>query len=102
MDYYFIGASPKCAPGAQIGSEDYEHIAKMECQIYLNQLKRQYGHPPAGCEFKVLEQEQVCGYYYEVAIFFDSEREHCVAFAIKVEAGCNYWDAISKRALQAI
>lgn len=97
-DYLEISCTPANEPCTQVGTDSTSEN-KLECNVYIDQLIRKYGEPPAGCSYFIMKNDHEKGIYYEAAILFH-DNEAAVEYAFKVEEGCDNWDDISKEQLK--
>ena len=87
---------------AQLGEACYSSRARRECTAFINQLKREFGEPPAGARFKITQNPHDFGTYLDVEIQFDDEDEAASEYAYKVEANLpEYWDDAADQELKA-
>ena len=90
-NYLYVGAVPCQEECAQVGSENYQEIARKECLRYIAALRRFYGMEPAGCKFQIKSCPHDFGSYLEVVIIYAEGNEACMNYAFEVEAGLQYW-----------
>lgn len=100
LDYLTIGPAPADEPCAQVGSENYKSQTKMECFVYIKQLKRVYGEPPEGSYLRIKGFPHDFGTYHEVVVEYENEKG--MEYAFKCESGCAEWDEESKAELKAL
>lgn len=80
-DFLTIGSSPIDEKCAQVGSPDYDRISRIECNAFINQLKRLF---PKG-DFGIKSNPHDFGTYREVVASYsidpqtDEEREEMEA-----------------------
>lgn len=84
----YLGPVPASEDCAQVGSENYTQLAKLECKRYIKQLKKQFGEPPEGCTLRVKSEFHDYGAYHEVVCDYNSKEG--AAFALKCEGEA--WD----------
>lgn len=84
IDYIELGPTPSEENCAQVGDDFYEKNAREECHRYLEQLIRQWGEKNAH-RFGIKRFPHDFGSYFEVVVYFDSDSEDDLDFAIKVE-----------------
>lgn len=99
MDYLTIGSTPHGEPCSAVGSPDYDRMSRIECRIYLEQLRRAFPEPELGY-FKVKSFPHDFGTYREVcAVYDENDREAC-EWAFEVEGNSpENWDEESIQAL---
>lgn len=105
-EFLTIGGTPCDEDCTQAGENLRDGI--VECHAYIDQLIRVHGTPPEGCEFFIVENHHEFGIYHEAAIFYampDEEAEDpdetALDYAMKVEGGCEKWDAQAKKFLRS-
>jgi len=98
MDFISIGPVPNAEPCVQLGHNDYLKYSRMELQVYINQLKREYG-PTAICRLSSKSFPHEFGTYHEIVIWYDATIDASVEEAYKYESGCDEWDNIAKKEL---
>ena len=99
-DYLSIGSTPAEEDCAQVGSADYGTRARRECTAFVNQLRRQFGPEPEGCELRVKGSAHDHGTYYEVWCFYDSDTPEGLAYALKCEgSAATEWDDEARKEL---
>ena len=84
-DYITLGTTPTDEQCVQVGSDNYHRRVMQECHRYIELLKKMFPNLPEGCRFAVKGFDHDFGTYWEVVIFFNSDKEECVDFAINVE-----------------
>jgi hypothetical protein len=84
IDYIELGPVPGDEDCAQIGEDNYHRKAMAECHRYLEQLIRKWGEENAH-RFGIKRFPHDFGSYFEVVVYFDSDIEDELDFAIKVE-----------------
>lgn len=96
-EYLELGPVPIEEECAQVGSPDFERKAKLECKVYIAQLKRMY----PGMNFAVRGFDHDFGRYYEVIVFYDPDDLESSNNAFAIEENLPYrWDEIAKSSLQ--
>ena len=96
---YEIGTTPYGEDCAQVGSPGYAAKARKECRVYINQLIRLHGTPPAGCSLIIKSSYHDFGTYYEVNVKFEDTPEGN-EYAAKCEGeGPELWDEEAKKEL---
>lgn len=107
-DSFEVGGTPHSEECTQANPDDF-HVedSKLESEVYARQLERLYGAPPDGCELFLMKNYHTFGVYYEVAVLYktppdknnESEQDEAewppLEYALKLEAGCEKWDAIA-------
>jgi len=100
-DYVELGTTPNDEECAQVGSDNYNQIARIEASAYVNQLKRLFPNIPAGVEFVLNSKPHDFGSYYDIAIKFLEDNEEAVNYAFNVENNMPAnWDEQAKLELQ--
>lgn len=86
IDYINIGPVPPEEDCAQVGSADYPHRARIECQKYIELLRKHLGDEPAGARLKIKSFSHDFGSYLEVVCEYDESRSDAVDYAFKCES----------------
>lgn len=111
-----FGSAPVDEPCAQLGSDDYEHRAKLECIVYREQLLRTLkesstyqnskpDHPPdeeipKGLNVRIKSREHDFGTYYEVVASFDESDKAAVFAAYWLDENLPLrWDTLALKQL---
>lgn len=81
-----LGSSPYGEDCAQVGSSDYERMAKEECGRYKKQLETQFPDKPEGVSFIVKGFPHDFGRYYEVIVRWNTDNEEAEQYAYEVES----------------
>lgn len=93
QDYLSIGSVPHECDCAQVGRPDYDTRSRIECNVFLKQIKRVCGEPPAGARLVVKSFPHDFGSYREVCVVFDDENREATDYALKCEgADIPKWD----------
>lgn len=93
MDFVDLGCTPAEEDCEQLGPNYNPDLARLECQAYIGQLKRQHGEPPPGATYKITSNPHDFGTYYEVAIRFSDQDAEAAEYAYKVEEDTpGQWD----------
>jgi hypothetical protein len=102
MEYLNLGSSPSNEDCAQVGREGYQEMARLECNLYIEQLHRLYPAPQLSrCGFRAKSFPHDFGNYWEVVVTYDPDDESSVKFAFMVESGCpKEWDPEAKHAMK--
>lgn len=97
-DSFPLGPTPANETCQQLGAPDYDPaIAKKECRIYIDQIKRQCGEPPLGASFSVTANRHDFGTYYEVEVVYDDTDDTAYKYALHVEHNSPQdWDEQAK------
>ena len=86
MDYISLGSTPFDEECVQVDSSNYTNMSALESRAYITQLQRQFsGEIPEGCYFRAKRFPHDFGSYREVCVFFDSDDESHVRFAVRAE-----------------
>lgn len=92
MDLFYIGPAPASELCAQTGvTEGAERLNKIECEQYIEALRKVYGPEPENSYYYVKGQHHDFGRYYEVCIYFEETDQTAQDYAFKVEYGLNSW-----------
>jgi len=100
-DYVDIGSTPNGEDCAQVGSDNYNALSRIEGRAYINQLKRMFPNPPDGVLFSLKDFPHDFGTYYEVVVKYLTASEEAAEFAGKVQnESPENWDEQAKAELQ--
>ena len=92
MDYLTLGPAPCEESCAQVGHDDYDRMSRLECRIYLDQLRRTFPEPERGY-FKIKSFPHDFGSYREVCAVYDEDDQEATEWAFNVENnGPTEWD----------
>ena len=96
MDYLDIGSTPHDEPCAQVGIEDYAKLAKRECRLFIEQIRKHYPEPD--CGYLIIKgHPHDFGTYYEVRACFADEDDEARNWAFDIEGDVKgvlcTWDA---------
>jgi hypothetical protein len=95
METYVICAGPYEESLAIVGDPDFTSRNFLECRTYIEQIAREFGHPP-GTAFLFIQTEiHSFGIFRNVGIRFDPDDIEEMDFALRVENGSPRWDEIS-------
>jgi hypothetical protein len=74
-DYFEIGPTPSSEDCAQLGTENYRQVAKVEMDAYIDQLNRMFGEKIQGTQIFFSKKwfPHDFGTYGEVVINYDDE-----------------------------
>lgn len=101
LDYVNIGSSPSGEDCAQVGSDDYYEKARIECRVFIHQLRRIFGEGRPSNALHIKHFPHDFGTYMEVVCMFNDEDEEAVNFAFNIEANTpEYWDVEAKKELK--
>ena len=92
MDFLNIGSTPTDEPCAQVGRDDYERMSRIECKVFLDQLRRLFPEPNGGY-LSIKRFSHDFGQYREVVAVYDTDDEEATNWAFNIEANCpEKWD----------
>lgn len=81
-----LGSAPADESCAQVGTEDYETLARSECKRYLKLLRDFYfevrGSMPVGLNFRIKSNPHDFGSYLDVIVEFDENDEEAMNAAL--------------------
>lgn len=93
---YDIGPVPNEEVGEQLGENFNAGRARFETEVYIRQLKREFGEPPEGARLRIGSNAHEYGTYLEARYVYDPKiKEHWDYFE-KIESGCDKWDRGSR------
>ena len=101
-DFIEIGPVPCDEECEQVGMPTYDATrARLECQCFIEQLRRQFGSEPEGARLRIKSNPHDFGNYLEVVYHFDDAHPDSVEYAFQCEGGevWAYWDAESREKL---
>jgi len=100
-DYLTIGRTPYDVPCAQVGSDDYSKLSRIECAVFINQcrsvLEKEYGDNIL-VSLRKKSFPHDFGMYHEVVAYYDSA-EGCKQALFLEGADLSNWD---KEALEEL
>lgn len=92
MDFLTLGPTPSEESCAQVGRDDYDRMSRIECRVYLDQLRRTFPEPERGY-FKIKSFPHDFGSYREVCAVYDENDQEAIDWAFNVENnGPAEWD----------
>lgn len=97
MDYIQLGPTPANEQCASVGDDNYSERSRLECRVYIEQLRREFGPEPEGARLASKSFPHDFGSYREVVCYFSDEAS--AAYAYSLEDASADWDAESLRAL---
>lgn len=93
MDILEIGPCPADEDCQQLGPNYDARAARIECEHYIDQLRRQFGPEPNGCKLYIKRNPCGFGPYLEVGCKFNEKCERCTEYAFKCEGEAwPHWD----------
>jgi hypothetical protein len=96
-----IGPSPNGESCAQVGSDNYQALSRMELKAYRNQLQRMFPNIPDGAYYKIKANQHDFGTYHEIVIKFPEDNEAASEYAYNVQNNSpENWDEQAKQELQ--
>src|SRR4051794_39840993 len=102
-DYVELGPTPAEEDCEPLGPNYDPARARAECRAFINQLRRQFGEPPAGAAFVIRSNPHDFGSYLEVAVRFSDRDEAAIGFAFLVEReALGRWDEEARRELASL
>ncbi|QLE46539.1 hypothetical protein FD723_40720 (plasmid) [Nostoc sp. C052] len=106
LDRLEISATPPEEECLQVGIDDYPKKGRQQCNVFKQQLERQFPIPQHLEEilyFAVISCPHDFGSYYNVCVKFDGNNEEAVNYAYNVEANTPaYWDEDAKTELRSL
>lgn len=85
-DYINIGSSPAEETCVQVGTEDYARLSRIECNAYIEAIRKKLGDEPVGARLAIKAFPHDFGTYNEVICYYDDEIQESVEYAFKCEA----------------
>jgi hypothetical protein len=100
-DYVYIGSTPSAEDCQQVGETYDKWKARLECEVFRNQIRRQLGKEPEGARLKLKTEYHDFGSYIELVCEFDDELPESVDYAFRCESDApEHWDVQSVIELQ--
>ena len=100
-DYLDIGCTPADEPCEQVGPNCNYPKMRLECRVFIGQLRRIFGPEPEGADLRVKGFSHDFGTYYEVVCYFDCDNKAAVEYAYRCENIPASWDQEAKEELAA-
>lgn len=95
-DFIHLGCTPTDEPCAQVGSEGYENLARLECCVLREQILRTFPLPleAAGrAGLRVASNPHDFGTYLDLVVEFDPQCQAAVDWAFLLDMGMpQFWD----------
>ena len=85
-DYFTLGPTPCDEPCAQVGEPNYRATALKECTRFIQLLREKFGSEPEGAWLSAKAFPHDFGTYYEVVVYFNTDRQESVDYALRCEA----------------
>lgn len=83
-EFEYINTTPSQEVCIQLGNPNYQTEVKLEIRAFIDQLKRGFGEPPAGVEFRTNSNNHDLGTYYDIRIDFNDEKEEHIKYVINL------------------
>ena len=101
-DTFELGTTvPHSEQCAQVGSDNYTSLSRMEANALKAQLIREHGEPPFGTRLRIISCPHDFGTYYDLAIEYMEDDEESVEWMLKIEGGIpDTWDEVAKKELR--
>ncbi len=81
-----IGSSPSDETCAYVGMDNYEVLAREECERFIALIRKKLGPEPEGARLFVKSNPHDFGTYLEVAVRFDDENKEATRYAYRCDA----------------
>lgn len=95
-EYLTLGSTPCDEECAQLGSDDYAVLSRIECHVFKHQLQRMF--PKAKDMLTVKSFPHDFGTYREVCIVYNTNDDGEAEVAFEVENDCPIeWDELAKK-----
>ena len=85
-DYVSIGSSPSDQDCVQVGSEDYNHLARKECLRFIDVIRKKCGKEVGSARLSIMSNAHDFGSYLDVVCYYDDQDEAGAEYAYMVEA----------------
>jgi len=87
---------------ANVSGANYTRM-KMECSVFLKQLRRQLGAEPEGAQLAVKHNRDGNDGYYEVVCYYDPKNRDAIDYAFRCEMEMPAkWDAEARKELGTV
>ena len=80
-----LGQTPSNEICAEVGINNYEIIAKKNCQRFINLLRKTFGPEPENTKLKIKQFNNDFGIYYEVVYIYDPNNKTSSNYAFNCE-----------------
>ena len=84
-DYFELGPVPADEECAQLGTENYDVIAREECQRFIDLIRTSCGREPKNTELAIKPMLHDFGTYYEVVCYYDEKDDEAVGYVLDLE-----------------
>jgi len=84
-DYVDLGSAPYEEPCANVGEPDYQKRARVECNRFVDFLRKTFGPEPPGATLRVKSNPHDFGSYLSVVCEFDDRNEAAAEYAYRCE-----------------
>lgn len=81
-----LGSTPAFEPSVPINSENYQILARKECQRYVDLLRAMFGKEPEGAKLIITENKHEQSRCLEVCVQYDPSEEKAINYAFKLES----------------
>jgi len=88
--------TPHAEQCAQLGERDYRRNARLEDDMFIDQLQRIYGTAPQGSYFKIVDCPHDFGVYLDVRFTFDEAIDGHVEYLNRIQESTPCWDDVAK------
>lgn len=89
QDSLCIGSCLNSEDCVQVGTENYEILAKAQCKRLIEAIRAELGSEPEGANLKIKSCLHDFGTYYEVYCWFDPESPAATTYAYDAERFVN-------------
>jgi hypothetical protein len=86
MDYINIGSTPAEEDCTQIGTLDYLKRTRVECEQFIEAIRKKLGKEPDGARLKIMGFDHEFGRYHEVVCEFADANEPAMEYAFLCES----------------
>ena len=101
QDYLDIGASPPEEDCVQVNPNDpdYGRKQKIECEAYIQAIRKKLGNEPIGARLKVKGNPHDFGQYFEVICQYEDTEPEAIDYAFACESdGPATWEEVGMAA----
>ena len=78
---------------AQVGSDNYSKMSRLEAQAFRDQIYRVFGEPPANTDIRIKSCPHDFGSYLDLEIVYDDDEDDSCDWTFKVEGNLpDKWD----------
>lgn len=84
-DYLDLGSAPAGEDVVQLGSENYQSLARAECIRFIELIRKTVGEEPQHASLRVRSNPHDFGSYLSVAVRYDDQDEEATNYAFRCD-----------------